>query len=111
MIRRPPRSTLFPCTTLFRSQAFVDVPYSAGVGHLQKGHGIAFADLDNDGDQDIFLHSGGAVPGDSYSNSLFVNPGNSNRWIDIKLIGEKTNRAAIGARLKLILPDGRQIHR
>jgi len=40
-----------------------------------------------------------------------VNPGNSNRWIDIKLIGEKTNRAAIGARLKVVLPDGRQIHR
>ncbi len=94
-----------------RGRSFVDVTYSAGVGHLQKGHGIAFADLDNDGDQDIFLHSGGAVPGDFYANSLFVNPGNSNCWIDIKLIGEKTNRAAIGARLKVVLPDGRQIHR
>src|SRR5262249_16613041 len=83
----------------------------AGVGHLQKGHGIAFAGLDNDGDQDIFLHSGGAVPGDSYPNSLFLNPGNSNRWIDIKFIGQKKKRAAIGAGVKVGLPEGREIHR
>jgi len=94
-----------------QGRSFVDVTYSAGVGHLQKGHGIAFADLDNDGDQDIFLHSGGAVPGDAYPNSLFANPGHGNRWIVIRLVGEKTNRAAIGTRLKIVLPGGREIHR
>ena len=99
---------------LFRNddgRSFVDVTYSAGVGHLQKGHGIAFADLDNDGDQDIFLHSGGAVPGDAYPNSLFANPGNMNRWIEVRLAGAKTNRAAIGARIKVVLTSGREIHR
>ena len=89
----------------------MDVTYSAGVGHLQKGHGIAFADLDNDGDQDIFLHSGGAVPGDAYPNSLFVNPGHGNGWINVRLEGVKTNRAAIGARIRVLLPGGRRIHR
>src|SRR5258708_23366459 len=29
MIRRPPRSTLFPYTTLFRSGVYADVPISA----------------------------------------------------------------------------------
>jgi hypothetical protein len=29
-------------------------------GHLQKGHGVGFADLDNDGDQDIYIVMGGA---------------------------------------------------
>ncbi len=99
---------------LFRNdngRGFADVTFSAGVGHLQKGHGIAFADLDNDGDEDIFLHSGGAVPGDAYPNSLFANPGNANRWIEIRLTGVKTNRAAIGARFKVTLTDGREIHR
>lgn len=99
---------------LFRNMAgkvFEDVTYSAGVGHLQKGHGIAFADLDNDGDQDLFLHSGGAVPGDSYANALFANPGNRNQWLEVKLTGTKTNRAALGARLKLTLTDGRELHR
>lgn len=99
---------------LFRNnegRSFADVTYAAGVGHLQKGHGIAFADVDNDGDQDIFLHSGGAVPGDAYPNSLFANPGNMNRWIEVRLTGVKTNRAAIGARIKVVLVGGRDIHR
>ncbi|MCC6589093.1 MAG: CRTAC1 family protein [Bryobacterales bacterium] len=99
---------------LFRNmkgKLFQDVTYSAGVGHLQKGHGIAFADLDNDGDQDLFLHSGGAVPGDSYANALFANPGNRNGWVEVKVAGMKTNRAAIGTRLRLTLTDGRELHR
>src|SRR5690606_22178351 len=37
-----------------RGTGFSDVTTSGGFGHLQKGHGIAFADLDRDGDQDIF---------------------------------------------------------
>jgi hypothetical protein len=32
-----------------------------------------------------------------------MNPGHSNRWISIKLIGVKSNRAAIGAKIKLTL--------
>src|SRR3712207_7324728 len=43
MIRRPPRSTLFPYTTLFRSPAFVVEPQDCLVQHTgQKGH---FLDL------------------------------------------------------------------
>lgn len=89
---------------MFRNQAgkyFVDITASSGTGHLQKGHGISFGDINNDGDQDIFLHVGGAVPGDTYSNVLFKNPGHKNDWIGVRLVGEKTNRAAIGARIKV----------
>lgn len=82
---------------------FVDVTTSAGVGHLQKGHGIAFGDLDNDGDQDIFAQMGGAYPDDKFHNALFENPGNSNHWITIKLIGVRSNRAGIGAKIKLVV--------
>ena len=99
---------------LFRNDAgrtFVDVTSSSRSGHLQKGHGIAFGDLDNDGDQDIFLHTGGAIPGDAYRNALFRNSGHGNHWVALRLQGEKTNRAAIGARIKLVLPGGREIHR
>ena len=42
---------------------FEDVTTSTGTGHLQKGHGISFADWDRDGDVDVFLSSGGATPG------------------------------------------------
>lgn len=54
---------------------FADVTNSARVGHLQKGHGVSFADVDNDGDQDIYIEMGGAFPGDAYQNSFFLNPG------------------------------------
>ena len=59
---------------------FQDVTTSAGVGHLQKGHGIAFGDIDNDGDQDIYESMGGAYTGDVYWNTLFLNPGSGNHW-------------------------------
>jgi hypothetical protein len=81
---------------------FADVTASARVGHLQKGHGVSFADLDNDGDQDIHIEMGGAYPGDHYQNSFFMNPGqNDNRWINLQLEGRQSNRAAMGSRVKV----------
>jgi tetratricopeptide (TPR) repeat protein len=79
---------------------FADVTRSARVGNLQKGHGVAIADVDNDGDQDIFIETGGAYPGDAYYNSFYINPGqNNNNWIGIALEGVISNRSAIGARI------------
>ena len=40
---------------------FQDVTTSGGFGHLQKGHGISFGDLDNDGDQDVHAVMGRLV--------------------------------------------------
>ena len=78
---------------------FIDVTYAGGFGHLQKGHAVVFADLDNDGDQDIFEQMGGAFPGDGYSNVLYENPGFGNHFLTIKLVGVDSNRSAIGARI------------
>jgi tetratricopeptide (TPR) repeat protein len=86
-------------------KSFVDVTASSGTGELHKGHAIAFADLDNDGDEDIITVIGGAVPGDSHALRLFENPGNGNDWISLKLVGVKTNRAAIGARIKVTVEN------
>jgi hypothetical protein len=80
---------------------FQDVTTSGGFGHLQKGHGIAFGDLDNDGDQDVYAVLGGAYTGDIFQNALFENPGHGNHWITLKLQGVQSNRAAIGARIKV----------
>jgi len=80
---------------------FHDVTTSGGFGQIQKGHGISFGDIDNDGDQDIYTVIGGALQGDIYPNMLFENPGNSNNWISIQLSGESSNKKAIGARLTL----------
>jgi hypothetical protein len=83
-------------------QRFADVTASARVGNLQKGHGVAFADINNDGNQDMFVVVGGAQAGDAYFNSLYVNPGqNNNNWISVLLEGSKSNRSAIGAHIIL----------
>jgi hypothetical protein len=36
---------------------------------------------------------------------LFRNPGNGNDWINVKLVGVKTNRAALGAKIKITVTD------
>jgi len=82
---------------------FVDITGSSGTGSLQKGHGVAIADLFNDGQPCIFESIGGATPGDRYFCTLFRNPGSRNNWISIKLVGVRTNRAALGTRIKLTL--------
>src|SRR5256885_4220927 len=60
MIRRPPRSTLFPYTTLFRSVyhndgdgRFTEISKKIGISKPGTGLGIAFADYDRDGHIDI----------------------------------------------------------
>lgn len=94
---------------------FQDVTTAGGFGHLQKGHGVSFADLDNDGDQDVHVVLGGAFEGDHYQNALFLNPYNdAQNWIKIKLEGTKANRSAIGSKVEIKLSDaekGYSIHR
>ncbi len=96
-------------------ERFVDVSLAAGFGHLQKGHAVAFADIDSDGDLDVFEQMGGAFPGDGFGDALFENPGFGNRWLGLRLVGTGSNRSAIGARIRVDLVGGngerRSLHR
>lgn len=99
----PDLSSVVP-NRMFRNvngQKFEEVTSAGGFGHIQKGHGIAFADLDNDGDQDIYAVMGGAFEGDVFTNVLFENPGFERSWIAIDLVGKKNNRDGIGAKIKV----------
>jgi hypothetical protein len=80
---------------------FQDVTTSTGLGHLQKGHSVAFADLDNDGDQDLYEVMGGAFEADHFRNALYENPGHGHHFVALQLEGVRANRSAIGARLRL----------
>jgi len=112
----PEFTTLIP-NRMFRNDGgnrFLDVTTTSGTGHLQKGHGVVFADIDNDGDQDVYTVMGGAYTGDIAHNVLFQNPGNTNRWVQLRLVGTKANRPGIGARIKITAQTAkgsREIHR
>jgi enediyne biosynthesis protein E4 len=60
------------------------------------GRGLATADYDNDGDIDIVTNNRG-----DYPSLLHNDGGNANHWLEILLIGAKSNRDGIGASLKL----------
>ena len=88
-----------------RGRGFQDVTTSGGFGHLQKGHGVAFGDLGNNGHEDVFEEMGGAFPGDTFTSMLYRNPGNGNHWVTLELEGVKANRAAIGARIEITVVE------
>ena len=58
--------------------------------------GAAVGDFDNDGDLDILVNNNGQAP-----QLLRNDGGNANHWLEILLIGTKSNRDGVGARIKL----------
>jgi hypothetical protein len=112
----PSYETLTPNVALRNDggKRFEEVTRSTGLGHLQKGHCVVFADLDEDGDQDVFEQLGGFYRGDAFANSLFLNPGHGNHWVKIELVGTQTNRQGIGVRIEVeveTLRGPRTLHR
>jgi hypothetical protein len=113
----PSFESLFP-NRMYRNHAgerFDDVTYAGGFGHLQKGHGVAFADVDADGDQDVIEQIGGAYPGDAYPSVYFENPGFGRNWLVLELEGRRSNRSGLGSRVAVTIHDAdgsrRTLHR
>ena len=83
---------------------FKDVSLEAGTGFQEVAphRGVAFGDIDNDGRMDALVTVlNGAV-------KLFHNISDrENHWILLKLVGTKSNRAGIGAQVRITTEDGR----
>jgi hypothetical protein len=98
----PEFTSLWP-NVMYRNDGgkrFQDVTAATDTGHLQKGHGVSFADLDDDGDQDLFVKMGGAFKDDAAADVLFENPGHGNHWLTVRLVGHASNRFGLGARIR-----------
>ncbi|MEO0473596.1 MAG: FG-GAP-like repeat-containing protein, partial [Bacteroidota bacterium] len=98
-----------------QGERFQDVTTVSGFGQIQKGHAVAFGDLDNDGDEDIYTVIGGFFEGDIYPNNLLEHPGSEHQWIVLAIEGKQANRSAFGTRIHLVVEaengDIRTIHR
>lgn len=83
---------------------FEDVSVDRGAYFHEElvGRGACFGDFDNDGDLDVYI-----VNLNDYGVLLRNDHGNKNNWIKLLLVGTKSNRDGIGARVK-ITADGKE---
>ncbi|HAB17974.1 MAG TPA: FG-GAP-like repeat-containing protein [Verrucomicrobiota bacterium] len=78
---------------------FTKVTAGSLVNELSYSNGCAWADYDNDGFIDLFVCNRAEVArGDNF---LYRNNGNRNNWINVRLVGTVSNRAAIGAKVRV----------
>jgi hypothetical protein len=84
-----------------------DVSLATGISGDDPKYGSAIADYNNDGFVDIIVLGQPTV--DSDFNRLYRNSGNVNNWLTIKLVGTKSNRDGIGAKIIVTARNGRQI--
>jgi hypothetical protein len=88
-------------------KAFKDVSGEMGKDFLHLGYqrGSAFADLNNDGFEDLVVTSLMERP-----RILINSADNANHWLMLELIGRYSNRDAIGARVKVTTASGRVLY-
>jgi len=86
---------------------FEDVSASAGADFIRPAphRGLAYGDLDNDGRMDLVVTALGARV--SVFRNITETP---NHWLLIKLVGTKSNRMGIGAKIRLATDDGRALY-
>lgn len=84
---------------LFRNDGsgFTDVGPASGTSDIHPSVGAAWADYDQDGDLDLY------VANDAQPNKLYRNNavGPLNHWLQVRLVGVQSNRAGIGARVRI----------
>lgn len=81
---------------------FTDVAAQAGIANPGDVFECAWGDFDEDGDLDVMLTG-------HFGNVLYRNNGNSNHYLELKLVGTASNRSGIGARVRCVTGSRSQI--
>jgi hypothetical protein len=87
---------------------FVDVTDGSGAEGLGIGSGVGAADLNDDGFVDLYVTNrtyyamGQQVSPEAGESQLLINQGNDHRWLRVQLVGTRSNRDAMGARVSVI---------
>jgi hypothetical protein len=76
-----------------RDGTFTKILDSVVVNDGAFSYSSAWGDYDNDGFLDLFVGNGGEL------NLLYHNNGNDNQWLKLRLVGTRSNRSAIGAKV------------
>lgn len=99
------RSTYLQTNVLLENDGadkFVNISEKSGNGMKVKlsSRGAAFDDLDNDGDVDVVILNSRQEP------TVLRNDSKAKgHWLQVRLLGVKTNRDGVGARVKVVAND------
>ena len=92
---------------LYRNEGdntFQKIGQYTDIASEQAGFGGACSDIDGDGFLDIVIANSGSAQG----NQVFKNSGNDHHWIAFNLVGVRTNRNAVGAKVAIVYNGGEQ---
>src|SRR6266850_2595537 len=91
---------------LFRNNGdgtFTDVAWVNGADRVEDGRGLSVVDYDRDGRLDLIIRNYRQPA------QLLHNRGARGHWLELKLVGTRSNRDAVGARIEVRTAAGRQV--
>jgi hypothetical protein len=83
-------------------QKFRNITFAAGFPFLGKSHGVNMADLFGDGRLSVLVAAGGAYPGDLLTSTVYYPKRLAGNYLNVRLVGTKSNRSAIGSRVSIV---------
>jgi len=107
----PKMDRLDPMVLLeFDGAQFRNTTFAAGLAYRGKSHGVTCGDLFGDGRMSMLVAAGGQYPGDLMTTSVYYADKLAGNYLNVRLVGARSNRSAIGARVA-VQADGRWQYR